>query len=149
MLRPSTVAMTCENPENLLWIEFYHIDSLVSNIIKQHGINSSHAVRAYASSNDAENAHVYTPLSHSYWNVIASIFYCFDIIDLPVPGITDLDTGRPDVPPMLVVICNLPNEEPKVIGNNTDGYCLVSMFYFVINEAMLEALKDVELTCIQ
>ena len=76
----------------------------------------------------------------------AFILYCFDIIDLPVPGIIDLDTGRPDVPPMLVVICNLPNEEPKVIGNYTDGYCLVSMFYFVINEAML---KDVDLMCLQ
>ena len=72
--------------------------------------------------------------------------YCFDIIDLPVPGITDLDTGHPDMPPMLVVICNLSNEEPKMIGNNTDGYCLVSVFYFVVNEAMLGVLKDVENT---
>lgn len=84
--------------------------------------------------------------------------YCFDIIDLPctlnnveerfempdVPGITDLDTGHPDVPPMLVVMCNLPNEEPTMIGNTTDGQCLVSVFYFVISEATLEALKDVE-----
>lgn len=84
--------------------------------------------------------------------------HSFDFIDLPsilnnvenkfkvpdIPGITDIETGHPDVPPMVVVMCNLPNEEPSMMKATTDGKCLVSVFYFVISEATLEALKDLE-----
>ena len=82
--------------------------------------------------------------------------HSFDIIELPnimssvedrfkvpdIPGVTDIETGHDAVPPMLVVTTNLPSEEPPMIGAKNDGKCFVSVFYFIISEATLEELKD-------
>jgi len=84
--------------------------------------------------------------------------YCFDFIDLPhtlhnvedifevpdIPGVTDIETGHDAVPPMFVVMTNLPRDEPKMMGNTSDGATIVSVFYYVISEATLEALKDLQ-----
>ena len=84
--------------------------------------------------------------------------HSFDIIEMPceldnvedrfklpdIPGITDKETGHPDVPPMLVVFCNVPKDQPKLVGNSDNGVSFVSVFCFIISEATLEALKDLD-----
>lgn len=61
-----------------------------------------------------------------------------------IPGITDEPTGHPSVPPMFVVNCGIPSEEPSVFGSSDDGVSFISIFYFVISEETKRQLKDLD-----
>ena len=61
-----------------------------------------------------------------------------------VPGLTDVDTGDPAVPPLFVVNTWLPAEEPSMFGGS-DGdeqSTYVIVMYFVISERTLAELRD-------
>mmetsp|Transcript_16437 Transcript_16437/g.20529 ORF Transcript_16437/g.20529 Transcript_16437/m.20529 type:complete len:329 (+) Transcript_16437:135-1121(+) len=66
----------------------------------------------------------------------------FEIPD--VPGLTDIDTGHPYVPPMIVLNCNLPCEEPDMLKTSSDGPTYIAVIYLVISPSTLEELMDLE-----
>ena len=51
-----------------------------------------------------------------------------------IPGITDMDTGHPYIPPMLIINCTCPCYEPSMLSPVTDGDTFDVVFYFVISE---------------
>ena len=61
-----------------------------------------------------------------------------------IPGVTDIDTGCPDVPPMLVVTVNIPTEEPAMFGGEADGPSCIIIMYFTIAKHTLEELKNLD-----
>uniref|UniRef100_A0A7S2U9P4 Protein ENHANCED DISEASE RESISTANCE 2 C-terminal domain-containing protein n=1 Tax=Attheya septentrionalis TaxID=420275 RepID=A0A7S2U9P4_9STRA len=69
-----------------------------------------------------------------------------DVFEIPhVPGLTDIDTGNPHVPPMLVINATLPADEPSLFGpSTTDGPSYIIVMYFVLAKHTLEQLKDLE-----
>ena len=61
-----------------------------------------------------------------------------------IPGVTDIDTGCPDVPPMLIVTVNIPTEEPAMFGGEADGPSCIIIMYFTIAKHTLEELKNLD-----
>ena len=61
-----------------------------------------------------------------------------------IPGVTDIDTGCPDVPPMLIVTVNVPTEEPAMFGGEADGPSCIITMYFTIAKHTLEELKNLD-----
>jgi len=61
-----------------------------------------------------------------------------------IPGLTDIDTGHAYVPPMLVLNCNLPSEEPDMLRASADGPTYIVVIYLVISPATLEELMDLK-----
>ena len=61
-----------------------------------------------------------------------------------IPGVTDIDTGCPDVPPMLIVTVNIPTEEPVMFGGEADGPSCIIIMYFTIAKHTLEELKNLD-----
>jgi len=74
-----------------------------------------------------------------------SLKHASDAFKMPeIPGITDIDTGHPYVPPMMILNIWLPANGPSILTKEIDGptYCVIA--YAVITEKTLEALKDFE-----
>jgi len=61
-----------------------------------------------------------------------------------IPGVTDIDTGCPDVPPLFVITVNIPTEEPAMFGGETDGPSCIIIMYFTIAQHTLKELKDLD-----
>mmetsp|Transcript_53442 Transcript_53442/g.64425 ORF Transcript_53442/g.64425 Transcript_53442/m.64425 type:complete len:655 (+) Transcript_53442:111-2075(+) len=59
-----------------------------------------------------------------------------------IEGVTDVDTGFPDVPAMLVINCNMPSEEPQMFKSPTDGPSYICVVYLVIAPETVRQLKD-------
>ena len=58
-----------------------------------------------------------------------------------IPGVTDVTTGSAYIPPMIIVSCGIPSEEPSMFNSEPDGASFMAIFYFVISEETLAALK--------
>lgn len=61
-----------------------------------------------------------------------------------VPGVTDVTTGHDSVPPLFVLICNIPAEEPDMLKPVSDGQTYVVVMYYIISPAMLAELEVFE-----
>ena len=57
--------------------------------------------------------------------------------------LTSIDTGHPDVPPIMVVQIQIPLEEPSLLYPVTDGPGWSIMMYLSITEQTLKELKDI------
>ena len=67
-----------------------------------------------------------------------------DAFEVPtIPGITDIETGHPYIPPMFIVNNSMPSQVPSLFQSSDDGPSFVIIFYFVISEDTLEQLKDI------
>ncbi len=58
--------------------------------------------------------------------------------------LTSIDTGHPDVPPVMVVQIQIPLEEPSLFNPVSDGPGWSIMMYLRITEKTLEELKDIK-----
>mmetsp|Transcript_11022 Transcript_11022/g.21959 ORF Transcript_11022/g.21959 Transcript_11022/m.21959 type:complete len:584 (+) Transcript_11022:225-1976(+) len=66
-----------------------------------------------------------------------------DVFTPPViPGITDTPTGHPYIPPMMIVNCVMPSNEPSMLSPTTDGPSFDVIFYFVISEDTRRQIQD-------
>mmetsp|Transcript_1093 Transcript_1093/g.1781 ORF Transcript_1093/g.1781 Transcript_1093/m.1781 type:complete len:648 (-) Transcript_1093:849-2792(-) len=61
-----------------------------------------------------------------------------------IPGITDIDTGHPHVPPMFVINAWIPLEDHGVFGKVTDAPSINCVMCLAIAEHTLKALKDID-----
>jgi len=100
------------------------------------------------------HTHVYSS-SHSSLPLTLARRYAVDLVQTPdrlkessiifeppvVLGVTDIDTGSAYIPPMIIVSCGMPSEEPSLFGNEPDGPSFMAIFYFVIGEECLKELK--------
>lgn len=58
-----------------------------------------------------------------------------------IPSVPDLETGHPSVPPMFIVVCNTPLEEPSMMSKEIDGPSYVSVLYFIISDHFRKQLS--------
>jgi len=61
-----------------------------------------------------------------------------------IPGVTDVKTAHPKVPPMLVVLVNIPSEEPSMFNSPTTGPSFVTILYLTISDKTRKELEDLE-----
>jgi len=61
-----------------------------------------------------------------------------------IPGVTDIDTGHPHVPPMLVMNCNMPAKESIINGKSDDKSCYIVVMIFLISPQTLDQIRDLE-----
>lgn len=61
---------------------------------------------------------------------------------LTLPGVEDIDTHHPAVPPIMIVQMQLPTDSPPLFGSVEDGPGWAIVFYFKITEDTCNQLKD-------
>lgn len=66
----------------------------------------------------------------------------FEIPD--IEGVTDVPTGHAFVPPMIVLVVNIPSGEPSMFQSSNSGPSYVAVLYLVISDKTRKELKDLE-----
>jgi hypothetical protein len=89
---------------------------------------------------------LYDLLSMDFLLANAPLRNVADKFRLPViPGVTDISTGHPHIPPMLVINTWLPGEEPSMFARAADGGDTYSIpMIFVLSSSTLEQLRDID-----
>ena len=61
-----------------------------------------------------------------------------------IPGVTDVPTGHPYVPPMITLLINMPSGETSMFQNPISGPSYVAVLFLVITQETRKALQNLE-----